>query len=236
MNKTRNISIHLPKILYYDSKGYNPKEINSIIYFTEKSDDKKTEKGNINTKHSNEENQRETTRVLNNENDICDGEKNTTLQLKENKDNNTPTQTLKVNENLKVNNFIENCASDKHVEDNNEPKSPEKSKLISYEDYKLLEIYDLFLDKRSFIQCLKDLLIQNHSLISCIFKRSLLEPSFVRFIKLHFELNLQFAFCAVLFSDSFIEHRLNNPIGVINLLTYRTIFNILSHMNYGKQY
>jgi hypothetical protein len=108
---------------------------------------------------------------------------------------------------IKLNNFIGNdnikLQTDTKLEEN-------KPKFISLEDYESLEPLKLFCDKRPFLTMFKDLLIQDHSLISLIFKRSLFDPFFIRLAKFVFEIHMQFVFNAVLFDDSLIEARIDN--------------------------
>jgi hypothetical protein len=199
INKKKNLEENINKIIYCDSRGYDPVNMKVGEYFKVLID-KKSNQGKL---KDTEDCQRDSTRELK----IEVTTKENKLQLK---DNNFARENIP-----KVNNFIGieiNNIKDKDKEE--EKKTPLKPKIISYCDYSLLKPNELFLDQRTFIQCIKDILIQKHSLISCLFKKSLLEPSFVRYIKLHFELNLQFAFSAVLFSDSYIEKRLTHQITV----------------------
>jgi hypothetical protein len=194
----------MPKIIYSDSTGYNKKKMKPYEYFGNIDDAK------VEVSDRKDEAQRDTTRELK-ENNIDIKENKDILQLKENADGNE-TKTIK-NTNVKVNNFIEldvkTCKEEKE-----KSRNLAKPKIISFEDYRALDPDDLDYDRRTFMQCFKDLLIENHSIISLLFKRSLFEPCFMRYMKLLFELNMQFAFCAMLFTDSYIEKRLTRQITV----------------------
>jgi hypothetical protein len=195
----------MPKIIQSDSTGYNPKKMKPSEYFGN------IENNKIEIAEFKDEAQTDTTRELK-EINIDIKENKDFLQLKENAVGGENKTTKNTND-VKVNNFIEmdvkTCKEEKE-----KSRNLAKTKIISFEDYRALDPDDLDYDRRTFMQCFKDLLIENHSIISLLFKRSLFEPCFMRYMKLLFELNMQFAFCAMLFTDSYIEKRLTRQITV----------------------
>jgi hypothetical protein len=163
---------------------------------------------------------------------LAGGENNNVLHLKENN-----IAAVK-DEDLQMNNFCRNvqvqaAAMTMTMTMAIEPIS--KTKIITYEDYKLLKFDELDFDRRTFSQFFKDFLIRRHSLISLIFKKSLFEPCFLKLFKLLFELNLQFAFCAILFSDSYIDKRLTYNI-TVKIYLHSLISIIRFTMNSVRQY
>jgi hypothetical protein len=202
--RVRNLHVYLPQILYYDSSGYNPTTIKAKEFFGVKLEE---------TKHN--LSHKETSRELKPD----EVGKNNILQLK---DNNIELETIQINENdcnmeirntnkegeekikIKYNNFTEKADVAKT------DKKINALKLISLEDYEKLDYENLYYDKRTFFVTYKDSLIEEHSLFSLIFKRSLMEPFFIRLIKFTFEMSMTFALSAMLFTDKYIEARINN--------------------------
>src|SRR5690606_23274877 len=87
---------------------------------------------------------------------------------------------------------------------------------ITIKDYENLSAKETILyDKRPFFKYIKDELIRSHKLVGIMFKRSLLTPHYITISKLVFELSLQFALNAILFSDYYIDERVNQPLRVI---------------------
>jgi hypothetical protein len=79
---------------------------------------------------------------------------------------------------------------------------------ITIKDYKQLTIYELALyDRRKFWILYWDLLIEDHILLNVIFKRSIMDPLWIRLIYLVFNLSIMFALNALFFSDDLIDIR-----------------------------
>jgi hypothetical protein len=207
---------YLPKILYYDSSGYEPEIEIAEEYF---------DNPEMKHKEKNNESQKETCREL--KSDIVI--ENKKLQLKENKKETEYTKESNIDQDnegdgkneivmngenktvdktkIFVNNYTEVKPSDLKATTD----IPETiSKTISLEDYEKLSPDELFYDKRTFFATMKDELIQDHPFISLIFKRSLIDPSHIRLINFVFEINMQFAFSAMLFTDDYIAARITN--------------------------
>jgi hypothetical protein len=193
--KIKILAKNLQKIIYFDSKRYNPDKISALAYFG----------GDLNI------NQKETEREFQKENhsEECkkeneqEKEQEQELQLRENKmeiKNNIDNR----NE-IRVNNFI--------VTDNLEKTRAEKAlnNFITLQDYESLEGEEsLMFDKRTYIQMLKDRLQLDHPVISLIFKKSMLDPIFIRLICFIFQYSLQFTINAMFFTDNLIATRINN--------------------------
>jgi hypothetical protein len=216
--KTWKMNIYLEKILYFDSQQYNPEDDIAIEYFGSTAELKESHKNDISQKESSRELKSDIV-IENNE-----------LKLKENNNtdkelnNNEGQETLSNREisitnkqsenttNVKYNNYTETSSK---LNNNEIIHKGNTVKSISLRDYEELAQGELYFDKRNFITTLKDLLISEHALISLIFKRSLMDPSFIRLIKFVFEINMQFAFSAMLFTDDLIDARVNNKKAVI---------------------
>jgi hypothetical protein len=75
-------------------------------------------------------------------------------------------------------------------------------------DYQALKLRDIVKhDQRGFCKFFTDCLLQEHTLI-CIFRRSLLQPLYIRIILLVFSLLMMFGFNAIFFNDDYIERRM----------------------------
>jgi protein-tyrosine-phosphatase len=193
------VNSNISEIIYNDSAGFDPKKIKAVEYFKADSIEENEMKE-----------QKDTTRELKNE--IIENNDNV-LQLKENEVN---TKTERNNDN----NNEQSIKKNNYVIQENEQQLPSitmstKLRIISSEDYKKLTYEQLYFDKRPFCTILKQVLKTEHSLISLFLKRSLFEPIFLRFAKFVFEINMQFAFGALLYNDSYIDQRLNNSDMVI---------------------
>jgi hypothetical protein len=190
---------NLDEIISNDSNGYNPAIMKAKEYFIKIQENK--EEGEM----------KDTTRELKTETQTAAENENKILQLKENEikaksdsDNNELT--------VKRNNFIAEEGSGGGIENQQLPKvSSTNKKIISYEDYNCLTPEDLIYDKRGYITILKQTLKIEHSVFSLFFKKSFFEPPFLMLIKFTFEINTQFAYNALLFTDSYIEKRLDYP-------------------------
>jgi hypothetical protein len=194
---TKHIETYLPKILYFDSKRYDAGEMKARHYF----------KTNIDPKvhNDNSRNEKETTRELNNNEIVNENNKDNVLKLKENENNDhIDVNNNQDNEIKKRNNYM----IDENIDKTQHLKKINKSYIVSFGDYQQLAYDELFYDKRDFMSLLKDILINSHSVMSLLFKRSLFEPMFIRLTKFVFEINMQFTSCALLFTDSYIEARL----------------------------
>jgi membrane-associated HD superfamily phosphohydrolase len=94
-------------------------------------------------------------------------------------------------------------------------------RIITRQDYESLNPEDLVkYDKRSNLKFFTHIFIAEHSLMSVLFKKSLKEPIFIRFLKLIFSLSLQFFFIAVLITDADIDKRANNNVLVKLILAW----------------
>jgi hypothetical protein len=79
---------------------------------------------------------------------------------------------------------------------------------ITIKDYQELTIYELaFYDKRTFWLLYWDLLMEDHILLNVIFKRSIMDPLWIRLIYIVFNLSIMFALNALFFSDDLIDIR-----------------------------
>jgi hypothetical protein len=199
--KSKNIGNYLGDIIYNDSKGFNPKKRKANDYFNFEKITKET----VETKETTRELKKDEVTLT------CENNQNNILKLKENENENNHACNTNEERDIKMNNFVEEN-KDKAV------AKPEIkiNHIISYQDYKMLANDELHFDKRRFFTIFKEMLILDHSLISLLFKKSLFEPSFLRLIKFVFEINTQFTFCALLFTDSYIEDRLKYSHLVIN--------------------
>jgi hypothetical protein len=191
-NKKEWFEINLKKILYNDIQLYKPDNIDAHIYFNE----------NIEIKR---EDQKETTRELKAEVENIENKNN--LALKENKGQ-VQEQVIENINNCQVNNFIVLTNKEEKIDDKQNTTHNPKFHIITIKDYETLEPDQLYFDKRSFMVMLKDSLVFDHALISLFFKRSLVDPAFLRLIKFVFELSLQLAFNALFYTDGNIENLL----------------------------
>jgi hypothetical protein len=194
---------NLDEIISNDSNGYNPAIMKAKEYFIKIQENK--EEGEM----------KDTTRELKTETQTAAENENKILQLKENEIKAKAKADSKDNNNeltVKRNNFIIEEGSGNNKQNEQLPKvSSTNKKIISYEDYNCLKPEDLIYDKRGYITILKETLKIEHSLLSLFFKKSFFEPPFLMLIKFTFEINTQFAFNALLFTDSYIEKRLDYP-------------------------
>lgn len=79
-------------------------------------------------------------------------------------------------------------------------------------DYKSLQSGDyLIYDDRPFWRYFFSCLLDEHPLLSTFFKKSLLEPAFIRVLLLIFNISLTISLNALLFIDSYIDIRADNP-------------------------
>jgi hypothetical protein len=189
---------YLPKILYNDSQGYEPKKVEAQVYF----DIKKR----IENKEQSE--QKETTRELK---EVVNIDNKDILILQGNNNDVNDNAINNEHNEIKINNFITESVKVT-------PSPVTEKKLITIKDYEELECEELYLDERNFMTMLKDLLVLDHSLISLVYKRSLFDPAFIRLNQFAFECSLQFCFNALLFTDSYIDQRATSPNRVTILL------------------
>jgi hypothetical protein len=204
---------NLTKILYHDAKSYEPRKMKAEEYFgfdieEEKNGDKPcTENKKDEIKNNNEKNNetvnedtnnKETSRELKKDIDIAENKKDI-LQLKE-------------NQNIQIVTLNNNYILERNTKTYNKvvPTQIAKFNLITINDYEELEPEKLNCDKRTFLNMLKDCCILEHSLVSLLFKKSLLDPAFIRLLKFIFNCSLQFALSAMLFTDNYIDKRLTN--------------------------
>jgi hypothetical protein len=87
-------------------------------------------------------------------------------------------------------------------------KKKKFSNNIVPKDYEKLESWDIIrYDRRGFFRFLWDSLLQEHPAINLAFRKSLLEPIFLRIVSIVTLINLTFAFNAIFFTDDYIEKR-----------------------------
>jgi hypothetical protein len=192
---------NLKKIIYNDARGYDSEEMRPEDYFSF------TKDKNMSLKSSND-NQKETTRELK-DNEVS-GENNNKIDFKS-KEN----EQVEVRGEIQINNFIA-FQSEAHIKDTKKAEIQPVEKIFTFKDYEELEPDQLYYDERTFFQTFKDSIVREHSLLNLLFMKSLLEPAFLRIIKFIYTLSLQFAFSAVLFTDSYIEKRIIAHNKVIN--------------------
>src|SRR5690606_28479715 len=105
------------------------------------------------------------------------------------------------------------------VNETNTTDSNKKLNKITLKDYDSLELGEIIdYDHRSSLKYIKDDIIINHSLVSVLFKTSILDPVYIRSTRLVFQISMNFAFNAILFTDNYIDARVNNKAG--NVLIY----------------
>jgi hypothetical protein len=114
--------------------------------------------------------------------------------------------------NIAVNNFIEKEEADTRRGSLNPFKKDDIKANITIPDYHSLTLAEsIKYDKRTFKTYLIDNIIEEHRLLSLIFKRSLFYPVFIRMNELIFELSLSFSMNALLFSDQYVDARASSP-------------------------
>jgi hypothetical protein len=169
------------------------------------------------------QNRGDTTRELRSTEE-CDADNKIVLQLKENINNVSNNTTIKNNntltkgENQVYNNFISEAGGINAHMEKSHVTTVKKANFITYSDLMQLSADDIEFEKRTFMMCLKDSLIQKHPVVSFIFKRSLKDPAFLRFYKLIFKASMFFGFEALIFTEYYIERRLETPFSVSFLL------------------
>jgi hypothetical protein len=187
--KTRKINKYLPIIIYFDCKGFEEKD-NPDKYFLEKPSSQ--DNGNIDVDQPERKNESLTI------------EERNILQLYENK------ATVTDREDILINNKVELNSSHKK-NTNNDMTNITVERTITLQDYEeLTPAKQLTYDKRKNLSFLKDQLAIDHPLFSLLFKRSLIDPLFLRVYQLVFSLSMQFAANAMFYTDSYIDKRLNN--------------------------
>jgi hypothetical protein len=186
--KTRKLNKLLPTIIYFDCQVYEKKD-NPNTYFLEKP-----------SSEDNDKIDDEKPETLN-ENTIRD--EGNVLQLKENKAITTDREDIHIN-NVEIN--------ESHKKNSNTNMANiSVVRTITLQDYEeLTPVKQLLYDKRKIFTFLKDQLALDHPLFSLIFKRSLMDPLFLRVYQLVFSLSMQFAANAMFYSDSYIDKRLIN--------------------------
>lgn len=84
--------------------------------------------------------------------------------------------------------------------------------IVTLKDYEELSPQQaLIYDRRSFLALYIDLLLDDHILLCVFFKKSLIDPIWVRIIFLVFNLSIIFAMNALFFTDDLIEARADVP-------------------------
>jgi hypothetical protein len=200
---------NLQKILYNDAKGYSARKNNPKNYFTLSANANVKNNDNKDGNTSNTGGNGDTTRELKNEEVVVtDNNNKNVLKLKDNeleKSKATPIPIQDVNFNM--NNYIVNSKLGEGNPKNDLGLFSKHTGLITKKDLEELEDENLFYDNRTFTTMLKDLLISNHDIIALIFKRSLIDPGYLRLLKFIFECSLQYAINAMLFTDGYIDIR-----------------------------
>jgi hypothetical protein len=190
--KLKNLDKHLPRILYFDRKGFSEKKILARKYFGMEEPEA-------------DENKKDS--PLQKSPKVVDEKRDQELQLRDNiieQDNTNAIPTI-TNE-LQVNNFIQSQSDDKQL------VVKKTNHLISLPDYEELGPDDVLLfDKRTSTQLLKDNILTDHPIFSLIFKKSIFDPAFLRVLDLVFQYSIQFSVNAMFFTDNLIESRMSNP-------------------------
>jgi hypothetical protein len=105
---------------------------------------------------------------------------------------------------------INNSAHNTH---NNQPEvaQPVFKRPITISDYEELDPKELLeFDQRTTLTYLKDLMILEHTILSLFFFKSLKFPLFMRVLKVVFNISMQFAVNAMLYTDDVIDARQTN--------------------------
>jgi hypothetical protein len=204
LQNNKYINKNLDEIIYTDSKGFEPKKMKAIYYFGHNEEENEMEE------HKDTTRELKNHKRIENDNNILNLKENEVKEVKAEAKTETKTDVNCIEQNIKKNNFI-------NEQDEQQPRktTPKQIRIISSEDYKNLPIDKLFCDKRTFAVMLKEYLKTEHTLFSLFLKRSLFEPFFLRLCKFVFEINIQLAFNALLYNDSYIDQRLDNPDVVI---------------------
>jgi hypothetical protein len=203
--RTHGLDIYLTPILYFDYRGYDQKKVRAIEYFRQEIELSVKPQIDINTLPVDSN----TSRKLNKDDVKTEDNDMGVLQLNENKEVIIfPEDFLQKNNPTTV--FTKDASICKNL----------THKYISLADYQALGfINSCKYDKRTHFQFFKDRLILKHTVISLIFKRSLKDPLAIRLQKLIFSISMQFAINAMMYSDSYIDSRLNNSSSVHKYLT-----------------
>jgi hypothetical protein len=115
------------------------------------------------------------------------------------------------NDNVNIkNNYVYDMNISREVKTDTKTKlaSKKSQHIITMRDFNSLTLEERFTyDNRSIITYCKDSLIQHHSIISIIYKGSVVDPIFIRVAKLIFTLSLIFGINALLFTEYYIQLR-----------------------------
>jgi hypothetical protein len=105
----------------------------------------------------------------------------------------------------------DNNLSHDSMNDNEKESAYLEKKLNDFEGPTLEDLADLnphlarLYDKRSFIRLMKDILMDENSLIQLFCKRSILDPLWIRVVMFIYNLSIMFAMSALLYSDDLID-------------------------------
>jgi hypothetical protein len=100
----------------------------------------------------------------------------------------------------------------------------DKNHRITLKDYEKLSLDEIIkYDNRGFFTFMKDHILDGHILLS-IFKKSLVEPIYIRVILLVYIISMSFAFNAICFSDDYINSRASEPERVRDSFFYSVIY------------
>jgi hypothetical protein len=188
--RSNGINKNLSKILYYDYRGYDREVIKDPLeYFLHNSQPS----GRTPPVAVHRENAVKTT-TNSNQGEI--------LNLKENCQMTTERDN-KIFDNPVINEL--EIGVDKSVQ------SVALKGTITVSDYEELSAVELLkLDKRNTLAFLKDRMVLDHSILSLVFLKSLKFPLFIRTHQLTFNLSMQFAVNAMLYTDDVIDARQTN--------------------------
>jgi hypothetical protein len=225
----------LEKIIFYDYRGFDPAKMDPEVYFLGKEVVKDVELGKPacgNDKDHVVGNTdfnlipTDTDRVPK----VTDGANDNVLQLKDNHDIGTDNVIGQKTTMTNLDNFEDEDKgkSDKHVGKQlssakdavvvdtaitENTTNIYKPKVITIPDYDSLAPIDcLTYDKRTNMRYIKDLMVLQHPIISLIFKKSFLDPLFLRILQLIFALTLQVGINAMLYTDGYLDARKDSDI------------------------
>jgi hypothetical protein len=201
-------------ITFHDGCFYN-KNIDPEYYFTKRQFNRVTVRESNAGLNKEENCDPNTTRTLNGDVEMTHAnngkEKADIVVLRENNLKQDQVDNDIIVNNNYLNKTVENSPVEKELAAQQQVDVDLKYKDITYHDYTKLPALYNHLDQRVFSKYVKDELIQNHSVLRIIMKRSLLEPYYVNIAKLILKVNLIFGANAFCFADNFIDNRANNP-------------------------
>jgi hypothetical protein len=231
----------LDKIIYYDYRGFDPVKMNPKTYFFGKERKElsivknlaaacmKTKTNDFDLIPSDTERVPKVTECavdnvlqLKDNNDIPDhdvvvpdpvdtvGQKSTMTNL--DADNVRQVVDRRVSSE-KLTGHIDSPPKDVVIDNNLPPNDNKRSRVITINDYfALAPIDSLIYDKRTTLQYIKDNMILQHPIVSLIFKRSFIDPLFLRILQQTFGLTLKFGINAMLYTDGYLDARTDSEV------------------------